>query len=31
MGHVESKVILASPTVAAASAVKGCLADPAEL
>ena len=31
MGHVESKVILASPTVAAASAVAGCLADPAEL
>ncbi|MCC8075506.1 MAG: 3-isopropylmalate dehydratase large subunit [Clostridiales bacterium] len=31
MGHVDSKVILASPTVAAASAVKGCLADPAEL
>lgn len=31
MGHVESKVILASPTVAAASAVAGCLADPADL
>ncbi|MCD7917883.1 MAG: 3-isopropylmalate dehydratase large subunit [Clostridiales bacterium] len=31
MGHVDSKVILASPTVAAASAVKGVLADPAEL
>ncbi len=31
MGHVGSKVILASPTVAAASAVMGCLADPADL
>ena len=31
MGHVDSKVILASPTVAAASAVAGCLADPADL
>lgn len=31
MGHVESKVILASPTVAAASAVAGYLADPADL
>ena len=31
MGHIESKVILASPTVAAASAVAGCLADPADL
>ena len=31
MGHVESKVILASPAVAAASAVAGCLADPADL
>ena len=31
MGHVESKVILASPTVAAASAVAGCLADPTDL
>ncbi|MCD8085176.1 MAG: 3-isopropylmalate dehydratase large subunit [Clostridiales bacterium] len=31
MGHVDSKVILASPTVAAASAVMGVLADPAEL
>jgi 3-isopropylmalate/(R)-2-methylmalate dehydratase large subunit len=31
MGHVESKVILASPTVAAASAIMGCVADPADL
>ena len=31
MGHVESKVILASPAVAAASAVAGCLADPKDL
>ena len=31
MGHVDSKVILASPAVAAASAVAGCLADPADL
>ncbi len=31
MGHVDSKVILASPTVAAASAVAGYLADPADL
>lgn len=31
MGHVTSEVILASPAVAAASAVKGCVADPASL
>jgi len=31
MGHVESEVILASPAVAAASAIAGCLADPAEV
>ena len=29
MGHVQSEVILASPAVAAASAVAGCVADPA--
>lgn len=28
MGHVKSEVILASPTVAAASAVRGCVASP---
>jgi len=28
MGHVDSEVILASPAVAAASAVAGCVADP---
>ena len=31
MGHTKSEVILASPAVAAASAVKGCLASPADL
>ena len=31
MGHTESEVILASPAVAAASAVKGALASPADL
>ncbi len=31
MGHVKSEVVLASPAVAAASAVAGCLADPAEM
>ncbi len=31
MGHVESEVVLASPAVAAASAVTGYLADPAKL
>ena len=31
MGHVKSEVILASPAVAAASAVKGCVASPTDL
>lgn len=31
MGHTESEIYLASPAVAAASAVKGCIADPAKL
>ena len=31
MGHVKSEVVLASPAVAAASAVAGCLKDPAKL
>ena len=31
MGHTESEVILASPAVAAATAVMGCLASPADL
>lgn len=31
MGHVESEVYLASPAVAAASAVAGCLSDPAKI
>ena len=31
MGHTPSEVILASPAVAAASAIKGCLASPADL
>ena len=31
MGHVESEVILASPAIAAASAIAGCLADPSEV
>ena len=31
MGHVESEVVLASPAVAAASAVKGCIANPSDV
>ena len=31
MGHISSEVILASPAVAAASAVAGCVADPNQL
>ena len=31
MGHTESEIYLASPAVAAASAIKGCIADPATL
>ena len=31
MGHTKREVILASPAVAAASAIKGCLASPADL
>ncbi|MFI3251301.1 MAG: 3-isopropylmalate dehydratase large subunit [Eubacteriales bacterium] len=31
MGHVDSEVILASPSVAAATAIAGCLADPRKL
>lgn len=31
MGHTESEIYLASPVVAAASAIKGCIADPATL
>ena len=31
MGHVKSEVILASPAIAAASAVKGCMASPEDL
>jgi len=30
MGHTESEVILASPAVAAASAIAGCIAAPQE-
>lgn len=31
MGHTESEIYLASPAVAAVSAIKGCIADPATL
>ena len=31
MGHTESEIYLSSPAVAAASAIKGCIADPATL
>ena len=31
MGHVKSEVILASPAVAAASAIKGCVASPKDI
>lgn len=31
MGHTESEIYLASPAVAAASAIKGCIADPVAL
>lgn len=31
MGHTKSEIYLASPAVAAASAIKGCIADPAKL
>ena len=31
MGHVKSEVVLASPAIAAASAIKGCMASPEDL
>ncbi|MFR3798401.1 MAG: aconitase family protein, partial [Christensenellales bacterium] len=31
MGHVKSEVVLASPAVAAASAIMGCVADPGDI